>query len=161
MCCLFIFNTEAKKISCFKRKIMLFLLVTGEGLLADISFAPQHILLMTPYKLDYQRPLWITTPARTHLQQFHGRGAKNSPDFFNETLCSLSHLFTCWFSFCPIHLLRMHLKKYFVAFCLFLKSFVLLYHILMFDWFMLILFLKRAEWSKRFPRVRMERTVLS
>lgn len=54
--CLLSLNSSRK--SGFKRKIMLFLLVTGAGgLSVGISLVPQHILLMPQYKLDYQRSL--------------------------------------------------------------------------------------------------------
>lgn len=69
----FILNTEVKK-SGFKRKITLFLLVTGAGgLLVGIASVLQHILLMPQYKLDYQRPLWRKIPAQTLLQQFYDK----------------------------------------------------------------------------------------
>lgn len=127
----FILKTAVRNLV-LSEKIMLFLLVTDAGgLLVGSSLFPQHILPMPQYKMDYQRPLWRTIPAQTFSAFLWQRGAKNSPNFFNETLRSLSGLFRCWLSVWPVDLLCMCLHKYFVAFCLlFLKFFfIFLYDI--------------------------------
>lgn len=93
------------KKSGFKRKMMLFLQVSGaRDLSAAISFVPQHILLMPQYKLNSQKtPVkkeTSTDPSPATPWQW---GTKNLPHFFNETLwseCSVQTLIVCVLQTC-------------------------------------------------------------